>query len=105
MTVPEPLARLSEGWCPNPRHGRLQPGSGGGRCPACRGAWRPWLWLATGWTLAFRVDTPGGYLTRVLPLDGMTGGAHWVGVVERHVTHAHDDAAGSRHPDGRPPPG
>lgn len=89
MTVPVPLARLAEGWCPHPRHGRLEPH---GWCPTCDGTWRSWgAWPEA---LAFRVDLANRYLTRVmLPCD-VGGEPPWPALaVERHVDYTHRQAA------------
>ena len=82
----EPVIRLSEGWCPHPDHGRLQPGA---RCPACDGTWRTWRpWPEA---LAFRVDVGGYHLTRVMmPCDL----APWPALaVQQHVNETRRQAA------------
>jgi hypothetical protein len=97
VTVPEPLARLAEGWCPHPDHGRLQPG---GRCPACDGAWRSWQhWPEA---LAFRVTAGPHCLTRVmLPCD-VTGKPPWPALaIGQHVNRTHQEAAAG--PPGQEP--
>jgi hypothetical protein len=33
-------ARLAEGWCPHPGHGRLERADHGGACATCGGSWR-----------------------------------------------------------------
>lgn len=45
MTVPVLLARLAEGWCPHPDHGRLRENCW---CPACDAWWRTTPWLTAG---------------------------------------------------------
>lgn len=90
MTAPVPLARLAEGWCPHPDHGRLQATARGSRCVACDGTWRLWPWPGEGGALVFRVTVGDQTYSAIFdpryPRDP-------VGAIEDHTAEAHRQAA------------
>lgn len=96
MTVPVPLARLAEGWCPHPNHGRLQPAAGGGRCSACDGTWRLWpKWQGADDALVFQVDLPDSQVTcrGALASDLARSQETPAALIGWQVAHTHEDAA------------
>lgn len=94
MTVPEPLARLSEGWCPNPGHGRLQ----ADWCPACDAWWRTTQWPGLGVELVCSVTywAVDRTLTWNQIIDPAAAAADVRGpsaTISAHVADAHKTAA------------
>jgi hypothetical protein len=70
-----PSARLLEGFCPDPRHGRLRVWELEGYCPDCEALWRP-EFDADGCFVAIRLTAGGaeiradlGSLDRGLPIS------------------------------------
>lgn len=96
MTVPVPLARLAEGWCPHPDHGRLQAhGLFAARCPTCDGTWRLWPWPEEEGALVFQVDLPDGRVTcrGALASDLARSMEPPAALIDWQVAHTHEDAA------------